>query len=169
MTARDEVYEIRSDYVPGFVGRVTELHATYYGGLWKLGPQFEVDIAEGIAEFVDRYDPSSDGMWAVVDQHETVRGGIIIDGREADERGAQLRYFILDPSLHGNGLGRQLLAAVMNFCGAREFDRIFLWTVDELEAAIGLYRSVGFTATEEVNVHSSWETPVPYRLFEYRL
>ncbi|MFB9813554.1 GNAT family N-acetyltransferase [Haloarcula sebkhae] len=108
---------------------LTELHTTYYRELWELGPQFEVETAEGIAEFVGRYDPDDDGLWTVVDENQTVRGGIIIDSRNAGEEGLQLRYFILDPALHGNGLGRRLLERAMEFCHESGHERVFLWTV----------------------------------------
>lgn len=159
-------YEIVGGYRSGAVGRLTELHATYYGTLWELGSRFEVDIAEGIAAFVDRYDPSCDGLWTVVDDEDDVRGGIVIDSRNVPEEGAQLRYFLVDPALHGSGLGRALLGTAMDFCDRRGFERVFLWTVDELEAAVYLYREAGFTPTDEIDVHTGWRTDVPYRLFE---
>jgi GNAT superfamily N-acetyltransferase len=154
-------------YVPGTVGHLTALHATYYGGVWELGTTFEADIAQGIAEFVGRYDPSRDGLWVVLDEADRVSGGIIIDSRELQTEGAQLRYFILDPALHGRGLGRELLDRAMAFCETKAYDRVFLWTVDELEAAIHLYQEAGFEATDTLDVHTGWQTEVPYRRFEY--
>jgi GNAT superfamily N-acetyltransferase len=159
--------EIAEGYIPGVVARLTELHTTYYGELWKLGPQFEAEMAEGIAEFVGRYDPEADGLWTVVDEDATVKGGIVIDSRDIEEEGAQLRYFILDSTLHGQGLGRELLERAMEFCHENGYDRVFLWTVDELEAAIHLYREFGFEPTDTIDMHTGWETDVPYRLFEY--
>ena len=72
-------YRVVEGYLPGIIGRMTELHATYYGGLWELGPRFESEMAEGIAEFVTRYDPARDGLWTVVDGDDSVIGSIIID------------------------------------------------------------------------------------------
>jgi GNAT superfamily N-acetyltransferase len=94
-------------------------------------------------------------------------GGIVVDGRDGDRDGAQLRYFILDPALHGRGLGRAVLDRAMTLCRERGYDRVFLWTVDELEAAVHLYRDAGFEPTDVVEVHTDWRTDVPYRLFEY--
>ncbi|WP_066418712.1 GNAT family N-acetyltransferase [Halorubrum aethiopicum] len=158
---------IHDGYAPGAVGRLTALHATYYGDLWELDTAFEAEIAEGIAEFVDRYDPSKDGLWLVLDDTDQVRGGIIIDSRDIQTEGAQLRYFILDPEFQGQGLGRELLNRAMEFCHEHAYERVFLWTVDELEAAISLYEDVGFEATETIDIHTGWQTEVPYRLFEY--
>jgi GNAT superfamily N-acetyltransferase len=158
---------IQEGYVPGVVARLTELHTTYYRGLWELGPQFEAEMAEGIAEFVGRYDPDTDGLWTVVDEDRTVRGGIIVDSRKTGEEGAQLRYFILDPALHGQGLGRALLQRAMEFCHENRYDRVFLWTVDELTAAVHLYRDFGFEPTDTIDMHTGWETAVTYRLHAY--
>ena len=159
-------FEIREGYEPGLIGRMTELHATYYSGLWELGPRFEREMAEGIAEFVTRYDRERDGLWTVVDLEGTVQGGIVIDGQNARETGAQLRYLILDPVVHGNGLGRTLLEEAMGFCHRTGFDRVFLWTVEELEAAVHLYRDAGFEPTGEVDTHTGWRTVVPYQRYE---
>lgn len=144
-------FELREGDVPGLVDRLTELHAAYYGRRWKLGPRFESDIVTGIAEFAGRYDPSRDGIWTVVSDDDIVRGGIIIDARDVDERGAQLRYFVLASDLHGRGFGRRLLETAVAFCDDQGYERVFLWTVDELEAAIRLYRDVGFTPTETID------------------
>jgi len=95
----------RAGGVPGVVGRPTALHATYYDQRCEPGPEFEADIAPGIAAFVGRSDPATDGCWTVVDRTAIVRGGIVVDGRAAGDRGAQFRYFLVDPALHGEGLG----------------------------------------------------------------
>lgn len=148
------------------MGRLTELHATYYGQLWDLGPCFESDIAEGIAEFVGRYDSSRDGIWTVISDGNTIAGGIIIDGQEIKNEGAQLRYFILASDLHGKGFGRKLLERAVAFCDEEGYERVFLWSVDELEAAVYLYRDVGFIPTNSIDIHTNWQTDIPYRLFE---
>lgn len=159
------VAELREGEVPGLVTRLTELHITYYGQLWDVGPRFEADIEAGIAEFVGRYDASRDEIWTVVSD-DTVTGGIVIDGRDVGGQGAQLRYFILASDLRERGLGRELLERAVAFCDERGYERVFLWTVDELEAAVHLYREAGFTPTDTVDVHTNWQTDVPYRLFE---
>jgi ribosomal protein S18 acetylase RimI-like enzyme len=55
----------------------------------------------------------------------------------------------------------------MEFCQVNGYDRVFLWTVDELEAAVHLYRAFGFEPTDTIDTHTGWDTDVPYRLFEY--
>jgi GNAT superfamily N-acetyltransferase len=152
--------------VPGALGALTALHATYYGERWTLGPRFEADIAEGLAAFAARYQPGRDGLWTVRDDAGRIRGGAVVDARAVAETGAQLRYVILDPGFHGRGLGRELLTRAVEFCDERGHDRVFLWTVDELEAAVHLYEALGFEATDTVAPHTDWETTIPYRLYE---
>lgn len=118
------------------------------------------------AAYLGRFDPSQDGIWSVVSTSGSVEGGIIIDGKQAGEEGAQLRFFILHPELHRKGYGRELLGKAVEFCDGKGYERVFLWTVDELEAAIHLYREAGFEGTDQVEVHTGWMTEVPYRLYE---
>jgi GNAT superfamily N-acetyltransferase len=161
-------FEIEGGYTPGLIGDLTSLHARYYNRLWTLGPAFEREMAEGIGAFVSEYRPGRDGLWTVRGGNESVRGGIIIDGRSTGRPGAQLRYFILEKALHGQGWGRRLLETAMAFCRQNGFERVYLWTVEELKSALYLYRDVGFEATDETDLHTGWETQVPYRLFEWR-
>lgn len=158
--------EIHEGYRPGFVGKLTELHATYYSQIWDLGPQFESEIATGIAEFISRYDASQDGIWYIENSNGEIGGGIIIDSQNSTEEGAQLRYFLVDSGLQGEGYGRALLERALAFCNAQGYERTFLWTVDELETAIYLYGEYGFVSTDHVEIHRTWRTDIPYRLFE---
>jgi len=160
--------EIEEGYTPGVIGSLTSLHALYYNRLWGLGHSFEREMAERIGKVVTEYRPDRNGLWTVRGGNESVKGGIIIDGRSTNRPGAQLRYFILDKALHGQGLGRRLLETAMAFSRQSGFDRVYIWTVDELESALYLYRDVGFEATGEADLHTGWETQVPYRLFEWR-
>jgi ribosomal protein S18 acetylase RimI-like enzyme len=62
---------------------------------------------------------------------------------------AQLRWFLVDPSARGLGLGKRLLQEAVAFAQRRGYDSMFLWTVSALTVAARLYRSVGFKKVEE--------------------
>ena len=47
--------EIQKGHVPGAMGRIIELHGTYYHAHWKFGAFFEAKVAGGLAEFMKRY------------------------------------------------------------------------------------------------------------------
>ncbi len=49
-------------YVPGAVGRVTELHGTYYYKHWRFGLFFETKVAGDLSEFLKRYDEKREGF-----------------------------------------------------------------------------------------------------------
>jgi hypothetical protein len=54
--------EIQKGYIPGAIGRVVELHGTYYARQWGFGLFFEALVATGLANFLSRYDESHDGF-----------------------------------------------------------------------------------------------------------
>jgi hypothetical protein len=53
------------------------------------------------------------------------------------------------------------------FCHGKRYDRVSLWTVDELTAAVHLYRDFGFEPTDTIDMHTGWETAATYRLHVY--
>ena len=70
--------KITSGYIPGSIGRVVELHGTYYNTHWEFGPFFESKVAAEMAEFIARYDKGQDGFWTVsLEGH--IEGSITID------------------------------------------------------------------------------------------
>ncbi len=135
-------------YIPGALGRIVELHGSYYAANWHLGLYFEAKVAVELAAFLNRFDPAVDGAWfAQVDG--VVVGGIFIDGHDAQDEGARLRWFILDPAYQGRGLGRRLMTEAMNFCQQQGFHRVYLTTFAGLVAARHLYEQFGFRLCRE--------------------
>lgn len=139
-------------YVPGAIGRVAELHALYYGRHWGFGLFFEAQVAAGVAEFLQRFDPERDGFWTV-SRGGRVEGALAIDGRKggakADTEGAHLRWFILAEELRGLGLGSRLLHEAVAFSRRCGHPSIYLWTFKGLDAARHLYEKHGFRLAEE--------------------
>lgn len=50
-------------YRPGALGRVTELHGSYYAEHWGFDVRFEAEVAREMAAFLPRFDPEHDGFW----------------------------------------------------------------------------------------------------------
>ena len=69
-------------YRPGALGRIVELHGTYYHAHWDLGLYFEAKVATELAAFLNRFDPACDGAWFAASGNE-ILGGIFIDGHDA--------------------------------------------------------------------------------------
>jgi GNAT superfamily N-acetyltransferase len=159
--------EIVKGYVPGSIGRVAELHGTYYHQHWRFGMFFEAKVATELAEFLGRYDETRDGFWTA-SMEGRVEGSITIDGVHAEAEGAHLRWFITSDALRGRGIGNRLINTAIDFCRKREYRRIYLWTFEGLEAARHLYVKSGFTLVEQVR-GMQWGTEVSEQRFLLRL
>jgi GNAT superfamily N-acetyltransferase len=158
---------IISGYVPGAIGRITELQATYYAAHWGLGLYFEAKAAREMAEFFSRLQPNHDGAWlAQVD--DLIVGSIFIDGSDADGEGARLRWFMIDPAYQRRGLGRRLMEAAMPFCNRQGFKRVYLTTFAGLDTARHLYEAYGFTLCSETDgAHLTGTSSLVEQVFEY--
>jgi DNA-binding MarR family transcriptional regulator/GNAT superfamily N-acetyltransferase len=138
--------QIVEGYQPGCIGDVASLHARYYSEHSGFGVYFEKLVATGLAEFSELLPDPDRQLWLVVDNGRTL-ASIAIDGN-AKTRVAHLRWFIVDDSLRGLGIGRQLMTRAMAFVDER-FDETYLWTFKGLDAARHLYEAFGFHLAEE--------------------
>jgi RimJ/RimL family protein N-acetyltransferase len=154
-------------YRPGALGRIIELHGTYYAKHWGLGLYFEAKVATEMAEFLSRFDAKHDGVW-FAQVNEKIIGSIFIDGSQAKTEGARLRWFILDPEYQGLGVGQQLIETAMRFCRQKQFQRIYLTTFEGLTAARHLYEKHGFKLCgEEDGSHLTGNSELTEQIFEY--
>ena len=78
---------------------------------------------------------------------------------DAGNNEAQLRWLMLTKETRGKGLGRELMKKALKFCSEKGYGRVFLWTIDALEAARALYLKNGFEVTEEKR-HVIWGVEV---------
>ncbi|MGE8319799.1 MAG: bifunctional helix-turn-helix transcriptional regulator/GNAT family N-acetyltransferase [Comamonas sp.] len=136
-------------YMPGCIGDVAALHARFYAQHAGFGVYFEQKVATELAAFAGSLPDARKGLWLCVAGGRTL-ASLAIDADTADDgsRLAHLRWFIVDDSLRGTGMGRELLARAMRFADAH-FDATYLWTFRGLDAARHLYESVGFALTDE--------------------
>jgi GNAT superfamily N-acetyltransferase len=157
-----------SGYVPGAIGRVAQLHGTYYHEHWGFGLFFEAKVATELSEFMMRFDPSRDGFWTVALQGR-IEGAVAIQGGSGENRhNAHLRWFIVSEAMRGRGAGNRLIGAAMNFCRERGFRSVHLWTFEGLQAARHLYEKNGFKLIEE-HKGARWGTEVNEQRFECNL
>ena len=145
--------QIRYHLKPGDLGNVIQLHGTMYAQEYDLDQTFEGYVAAGMGEFAKQFDKNKDFVAIVEADDARIVGSIFIMGL-ADQTG-MLRWFMLSPEARGSGLGKRLLNEAIKFCRDRQFKSICLWTIGELKTAAHLYRSAGFTLTEE-NVRDIW-------------
>jgi GNAT superfamily N-acetyltransferase len=158
--------EIRG-YVPGAIGRITELHAVYYSQNWGLDVKFEAEVATQLSEFLLRFDPIYDGIWTAVLNGEIV-GAIAIDGSSTKYEGARLRWFIIAPECQGYSIGKLLLQKAINFCKQAQLSQIHLWTFSGLSAARHIYEKFGFVLDEQ-HTDDAWGNTVTHQKFKLEL
>ncbi len=154
-------------YFPGVVGKIIELHATYYHEHWGFDLSFETQVGRELSEFMSRFRQGYDFFLAAHTNRDLV-GSIAIDAVKSREQGARLRWFIVHPGYQGAGMGRRLLKEAVSFCRSSGLKRVFLWTFQGLDAARALYEEAGFRITDESTVHQ-WGGRIREQRFELLL
>ncbi len=135
-------------YRPGLIGKIVALHAETYSRWAGFGSAFECKVASELAGFIAELSGEESAIWHATLEDRLV-GSIVIDGLDLGEGRAHLRWFIVDPSCRGTGLGKQLLRSALDFVDERHFTETHLWTLKGLEAARALYERTGFGLAKE--------------------
>jgi len=156
--------QIIRGYIPGSIGRVAEMHGTYYHRHWEFGLYFEAMVATELATFLGRYNEERDGFWTA-SVGGRIEGSIGIDGARAAAEGAHLRWFIVSDALRGKGVGNRLLDAAIDFCRSAGHGRVCLWTFEGLNAARHLYDKNGFRLVDQQK-GDRWGREVNVQRFE---
>lgn len=140
--------KIVQGYLPGMIGRIAEMHGSYYAREHHFGRFFEAKVASGLAEFSGRLDKPCNQVWLAV-MNDRIVGSVAIDGEDLEQGEAHLRWFIIDDGCRGHGAGKKLLTEAMRFCDDVGFSAVHLWTFNELTTARRLYESFGFRLVKE--------------------
>jgi N-acetylglutamate synthase-like GNAT family acetyltransferase len=156
---------LRDHLKPGDIGWLIYLHGTFYAQEYGYDQTFETYVAEGLSEFVEKFNPKTDRLW-LAERDGAIVGSIAIVGQP--KRTAQLRWFFVHPKYRGCGVGKQLLSKALWFCKEKKFKVVSLWTTSELEIAHHLYTNAGFQKTEEIT-HTIWGKAVVEEHYELRL
>jgi GNAT superfamily N-acetyltransferase len=155
---------MRTALQPGDFGAIVAMHGVLYAEEYGFDATFEAYVAEPMAAFVRRASPR-ERIW-VEDGDGRIVGSIAIV--EADARTAQLRWFLVHPSARGSGLGGRLIGEAVGFSRDAGYDRIVLWTVAGLDAALHLYRRAGFARVESAPARR-WGVDVVEERYEMAL
>ncbi|HEU5139815.1 MAG TPA: GNAT family N-acetyltransferase [Bacillales bacterium] len=147
--ADDQNVKIRS-YQPGDIGYVAYLHGKIYEETYGFGQTFEYYVLKGLTEFLES--PEGGGLW-IAEVNGEIAGSIAIT--QYDQRQAQLRWFIMAEHHQGLGIGKKLMDQAIVYCKESGYERVFLWTVNTLEAARYLYQKYGFQLLEE-KTNETW-------------
>jgi ribosomal protein S18 acetylase RimI-like enzyme len=133
---------IRRELRPGDLGAIVAHHGALYSREFGNDATFESMVAESVAAAGKRGFPrANEAIW-IVEAGGEHAGSVALTDEGAGL--ATLRWFVLDPELRGLGLGRRLLAEVLETARDAGYERIGLETFSDLRAAAHLYRSFGF-------------------------
>ena len=155
---------IRSTLRPGDIGYITYLHGVMYAADCGWDHTFEAYVAGPLAEFA-KSQSDRQRIW-IVEKGLTIVGSIAIVQVSNDV--AQLRWFLLHPSIRGQGIGRFLMDEAMTFCREKDYSRIILLTEKSLLAAARLYEDYGFVLTEQ-KTHGLWGSIITDQTYELDL
>ena len=155
---------VRTTLRAGDLGRIIELHGRVYDSLDGYGLRFEAFVGRTIAEFV--LDNGANGQIWLAERGERLIGCAAIALRDGNR--GQLRWVVVDPSERGQGIGKQLVLAALEYCREQSCESIFLETTDGLPESQALYENLGFKVTSETT-DELWDGPRPLIVMEMPL
>jgi ribosomal protein S18 acetylase RimI-like enzyme len=133
---------IRRELRPGDLGAIIQHHGRLYSREYGLDSGMEAHVAAAVARAALRGFPrESEAVWIV--ERDGRHAGSLAMTDEGDGV-ACIRFFLLDPELRGQGLGRRLLDELLDTARKKGFERAVLETFSDLTAAAHLYREQGF-------------------------
>ncbi len=143
--------QIRTGFKPGDLGYITYLHGKIYAEEYGFDTSFDPYVARPLSDF-SLSENQRQRIWVVEQEDEIIGCTAIVD---AGDNLAQLRWLLLTKEARGKGIGKKLVEHALDFSRRQGFEGVFLWTVDLLVEAAGLYKKNGFEITAEKR-HTLW-------------
>lgn len=106
-------------------------------------PCWEGYFIQSLGEYF--YNPEENRIW-IAEKNNRIVGCIGVVYRS--DCSAQLRWFGVEESLQGSGIGSALFCQCLKYCKEKGYSRLYLWTVDLLKPARHLYAKNGFILTD---------------------
>lgn len=137
---------LRHQFRPGDLGELVRMHGIQNAHDYGFGPSHEAYCARIGADFILNPRPDRSRAWLVC-RNDFVVGSVFII--EKPDGAAQLRLLFVHAGWRGLGLGRWLVESAVRYARHAGFRSVFLWTVQGLDRAIGIYEEAGFIRSDE--------------------
>jgi GNAT superfamily N-acetyltransferase len=135
----------------GDIGWVAHRQGILYAQEYGWDATFEALVAEIAAQYVKNLDPEKENAW-IAERDGRVVGSVFLV--KVSEQEAKLRLLYVEPEARGAGLGRRLTQECIAFAQAKGYEKLTLWTNDNLHAARRIYQDAGFVWVSEERHHS---------------
>lgn len=157
---------IRRTLKQGDGAAIGELHRRVYMTEHGFNDRFCETVDDDVDREISSGWPERTGAVWLVDRDGPLLGALAL----TDEGGGlgRVRWFALDPSLRGLGLGRSLFDELLAQARAKSLRRLCLETVKPLTVAAHIYTSNGFRVVWE-RERTDWGPPVVYQGYELTL
>jgi ribosomal protein S18 acetylase RimI-like enzyme len=159
ITTRRTLY--RADIVA-----IADLHRRIYGPEYELNERFSETVEHDVAAAVARGWPARTGAVWLIEAGGPLLGALAL----TDEGGGvgRVRWFALDPILRGRGLGRSLMAELLDEARAAGLCTLRLETIKVLTVAARIYTGSGFRVVWE-REREDWGPRITYQGYELTL
>ena len=155
---------LRTRFTDADLSEVRRMHGDIYAREQGFDATFEEHVTGPLAAFA-KAPTARERLW-IAERDGRIVGSIAIVDAGADV--AQLRWFLVDPSARGAGLGRRLIDESLSFSRSCAYRSVMLWTVSPLHAAAHLYVEAGFRLVEE-NPCTRWGVELAEQRYELSL
>jgi ribosomal protein S18 acetylase RimI-like enzyme len=150
----------------GDVVAIADLHRRIYGREYGLNERFTETVEQDVAAAVAGGWPDRTGAVWLVEAEGPLLGALALTD-EGDGVG-RVRWFALDPVLRGRGLGRSLMAELLDEARAAGLHTLRLETINVLTVAARIYTGIGFRVVWE-RERKDWGPRVTYQGYEHTL
>jgi len=158
---------VRTELRAGDLGEIVAHHGRMYGEEYGVDSRFEGHVAASVGEVSRRGFPREREAIRIVELDRAHMGSLALTEEEDDC--AAIRWFAFDRSVRGRGLGRRLLAELLDKARADGYRQVWLETFSELRAAAHLYREHGFRVVSEDTAPRWGRDLITYQRYELDL